>query len=270
MEYKVGFCQYKPELKNVAKNLDRLSDLLQGVKADLLVFPELAVSGYVFQDKNDLESVSEDAHEGETARFFRQYAKENDVSCVVGFPELVKDNENNTQIYNSSFLANPDGSFYVYRKTHLFNREKLMFAPGDGELIVCPAKHGVLIGMMICFDWIFPESARTLALRGAQIICHPANLVLPWCQQAMITRSIENRVFTITSNRVGQETNGSITMTFTGQSQVTTPKGIILNRYNETEEGVWVTSVNPTEANNKMVTDFNHVLNDRRPYKYED
>jgi len=70
--------------------------------------------------------------------------------------------------------------------------------------------------MMICFDWFFPESARTLALKGAQLILHPSNLVMPYCQDAMITRSIENRVFSITSNRIGREGGYN----FTGKSQI--------------------------------------------------
>jgi predicted amidohydrolase len=61
------------------------------------------------------------------------------------------------------------------------------------------------LGVMICFDWYFPEAARSLALRGAQIILHPANLVLPFCQDAMITRCLENRVFAVTANSGGAE-----------------------------------------------------------------
>jgi len=92
----------------------------------------------------------------------------------------------------------------TYRKIHLFYKEKLYFAPGENPPKVFNV-NGVNIGVMICFDWIFPETARTLSLQGAELIAHPANLVLPYCQNAMITRSIENRVFTATANRVGSE-----------------------------------------------------------------
>ena len=64
---------------------------------------------------------------------------------------------------------------------------------------------GVKVGVMICFDWRFPETARSLALKGAEIIAHPSNLVLPHCPQAMITRCLENRIFAITADRVGEE-----------------------------------------------------------------
>jgi predicted amidohydrolase len=83
----------------------------------------------------------------------------------------------------------------------------------------------VKVGMMICFDWIFPESARTLALKGAQIIAHPSNLVLSYCQQAMFTRAVENRVFTITANRTGTEINGDKELYFTGKSVIVDTKG---------------------------------------------
>jgi len=269
MEYSVGFCQYKPILMDVDSNLGKLNKMLDGVEADLIVLPELALSGYVFKDKKELEAVSEDPNDGKTVIFFKKLSLKNNTSYVVGFPEKGTDKQGNPVIYNSCFLVNPDGSYFVYRKIHLFNREKLLFTPGDGGFEVVPAKYGIKIGMMVCFDWIFPESARTLAMKGAQIICHPANLVLPWCQQAMITRSVENRVFIITSNRIGNEVNGELVMTFTGQSQLTSPKGEIINRLDTVQEGTWVASINPHDAQEKMVTEYNHIFNDRRPEYYE-
>jgi predicted amidohydrolase len=263
MEYRVGFCQFKPELLNVDANLEKLKVMLKGVEADLIVLPELAFSGYIFKSKEEVLTIAEEPGTSKSIDLFRKLAAENNTSYIAGFAEL--DGE---KVYNSCFLVNPDGTLYVYRKTHLFSREKLFFDRGDSGFFVVEAKSGVKIGMMVCFDWIFPESARTLALKGAQIICHPSNLVLPWCQQAMITRSIENRVFTITANRTGREKNGEFEMYFTGQSQVTTPKGEVLNRLNETEETVWITNIDPELANNKMVTEFNHVHNDRRSEFY--
>ena len=105
-------------------------------------------------------------------------------------------------MFNSSVLVRPDGSREVYRKVHLFLDEKSIFTPGDLGFPVFEA-CGTTIGMMICFDWIFPEAARSLALAGAEIICHPSNLLLPWCQAAMVTRCQENMVLAVTSNRVG-------------------------------------------------------------------
>ena len=122
---------------------------------------------------------------------------------------------------------------------------------------------------MICFDWQFPESARTLALKGAQIICHPSNLVLPWCQQAMKTRSLENRVFSITSNRVGIEYNNGETMEFTGNSQILGTKGEVLLQLDEKNEGIGTIIIDPNLALDKSVNPLNDVFKDRRREMYE-
>jgi predicted amidohydrolase len=117
---------------------------------------------------------------------------------------------------------------------------------------------------MICFDWIFPEAARTLSLAGAQIIAHPANLVLPYCQNAMITRSIENRVFTITANRIGKEKLGIEKLRFTGQSQMTAPDGKILFRGPENKATFHVMSIDPKQALDKSISKRNDLFKDRR------
>jgi len=117
---------------------------------------------------------------------------------------------------------------------------------------------------MICFDWRFPEVARLLALRGAEVIAHPSNLVLPYCQDAMITRSIENRVFTVTANRTGSESVDGTTLRFTGRSQIVSPKGERLAAMDETEEGVRIVTIDPTAARDKRATPRNDLFADRR------
>ncbi len=156
-----------------------------------------------------------------------------------------------------------------YRKLHLFDEEKLFFSPGNLELPVFKI-GSVTVGLLVCFDWIFPEAARTLALKGAEIICQPANLVLPYCQGAMVTRAIENRVFTVTANRVGSEARGGKPLLhFTGKSQVVSPKGEKLLTFSEKEEHLRVVEIEPTEARDKWVTPRNHIFEERRPDSYE-
>jgi len=120
------------------------------------------------------------------------------------------------------------------------------------------------IGIMICFDWFFPEVARYLAVKGADIICHPANLVLPYCPQAMITRCIENRVFAVTANRIGMEDSSEGLLTFIGTSQVLGTKGEILYRASSDREEAIVVEIDPGNARNKHVTAVNHIFDDRR------
>jgi len=161
-------------------------------------------------------------------------------------------------------LVGPRELIDVYRKAHLFWNEKKVFTPGNTPLKVYDI-GGARIGMMICFDWLFPEVTRELAVKGADIICHPSNLVLPHCPAAMITRSLENRVFTITANRVGTERRvKGASLTFIGKSQVTAPDGRVLAR--APSRGAWskVVEIDPKEARKKLLTPVNDVLKDLR------
>jgi len=263
MKYKVGICQFQPKLLNKNYNLTKMGKMISEIEPDLIIFPELATSGYVFNDKKEVEEMAESAQQGPTANFFRKLSAKNNCSYVVGFVE--KEDE---KLYNSAMLVNPDGKIFVYRKIHLFYEEKKWFDPGNIGFRIFPAKNDVKIGIMICFDWIFPEAARTLALKGCEIIGHPANLVLPWCQQAMITRSLENRVFSITANRIGTEKNGKKEMSFTGQSQILSNKGEIIKRLTEKEETVYITEIDPLLAKNKNITELNNIFSDRKPEFY--
>lgn len=264
--YKVAVAQFEPRLLDYEYNLSRIVEYTLSTDADLIVFPELATSGYVFCDSAETKSISETFPGGKSIQRLLEVSSERDISIVYGFVE-----DDHETLYNSSALINPDGSAYLYRKIHLFDREKLFFCPGNLGFNVHPAKNGVLIGMMICFDWQFPEAARCLALKGAQIICHPSNLVLPWAQEAMKTRSLENRVFSITSNRIGTETNRDISLTFTGAGQILGTKGELYAKLDRYEQGVTSAMIDPRLALDKTVTKANNAFADRRPeYYYSD
>ncbi|MDY6915164.1 MAG: nitrilase-related carbon-nitrogen hydrolase [Candidatus Cloacimonadota bacterium] len=264
MKYKIGVCQFEPKLLDLEYNRNKMQEMVDGIKADLIVFPELATGGYVFKNHEEVDSVSEPFKTGQTAKMFKKIAKRNDCSYVIGYSEKEGDD-----IYNSAMLINPGGQIYNYRKIHLFYEEKIWFKPGNTDFKVLSAKKEVRVGMMVCFDWIFPESARTLMLKGAQVLAHPANLVLPWCQEAMKTRCLENRVFAATCNRIGTEKNGEKRQHFTGMSQITDTKGRILKRLGENEERVYISEVEIDEANDKNVTEYNHIISDRRPNFYD-
>lgn len=261
---KISALQFAPRLLDKEYNLKKMKQLLIGLKTDLVVLPELCNSGYVFANFEEVFSVAEEAGKGETYFVLNDIANSINCNIVYGYPELDGNN-----LFNSCMLIMPDGRFYNYRKTHLFNREKLFFSPGDTGFQVFNILNGVKIGMMICFDWQFPEAARTLALLGAQIICHPANLVLPWCQQAMKTRCLENRVFAVTANRIGTELNAGETVSFTGQSQILNTKGEVLSSLSVSEERTITVEINPEEANDKAVTERNDAFKDRRPEFYK-
>jgi predicted amidohydrolase len=122
--------------------------------------------------------------------------------------------------------------------------------------------------MMVCFDWAFAESAGTLARRGAHLIAHPANLILPHAQRAMPVRCLENRVFAVTANRWGEEQGPDGPLRFSGRSMVLSPRGEELALARATGDEVKVVEVNLALAEDKRLTPRNHVIDDRRPGHY--
>ena len=164
-------------------------------------------------------------------------------------------------------IVSEKGVIGTYRKLHLYFKEKLWFTPGDKPLKIYKI-NGINIGIMICFDWFFPETARTLTLLGADIIAHPANLVLPYCQKAMITRCLENRVYAVTANRIGREIRGEDNFKFTGESQITSYDGKILLSAPSDKVSVDFVEIDVSEVRNKKLNKFNDIVNDRRKEFY--
>jgi predicted amidohydrolase len=259
---KIALIQFKPTFLDLEKNLERAVQILENISADIAVFPELFLSGYTFTHTDQARDCAFPFQEGPQLSSLLRISQVKSMAICGGYAEL-----DGHDVYNSAFVI-ADGQLKDnYRKVHLFNREKLYFKPGDKGFTVFDY-HGTTMGMMICFDWIFPEAARSLALQGAQVILHPANLVLSYCQQAMFARAVENRVFIATVNRVGEEASGGEYNTFTGQSQVVSPKGNYLVRMSRDQEQVEIVSIDPSQALDKNITPFNHVMEDRREALY--
>jgi 5-aminopentanamidase len=258
---KAGFVQFNPVFGQVIKNLGTIHRLVTSVKADLLVLPELCLSGYNFVSRDEVRQLSETS-EGPSIIALKLLSRKTGTVLVAGFAE-----RSGGRIFNSAILIRPSGRADVYRKTHLFWNEKKWFAPGNTGFKVFNAGRA-RIGMMICYDWFFPEAARSLALNGAQIICHPANLVLPYCPRSMPVRALENKVFTITANRTGREKRGRQDLTYIGQSIIAGPDQGILAKASGKSESVMVVDIDPKKADNKRVTPVNQLFNDRRPEYY--
>ena len=254
---RVGFVQNNPVFGSVLENLDEVEALLEGHSADLFVLPELFATGYQFKDFEESRSLAEQVPGGVTTSALTAIAKKIDAYIIAGLPEI---DEN--KVYNSAVVTGPNGYIGKYRKIHLFDTEKACFQKGDLPLQLFDIA-GAKVGVMICFDWRFPETARTLALRGADLIAHPSNLVLAHCPQAMITRCLENRVFAVTADRVGIEDRME-SLNFIGQSQVVDPDGNILIRASKTEEEVHVVEIDLEKAREKFLTSKNHIFKDRR------
>lgn len=260
---RVGFYQYDPQFGEVAKNLDAVTAKLEQAEADLVVLPELFASGYQFISQAEVQQLAEPIPDGPTTRRLLDIAKRRRMHIVAGLPEKA-----GNSCYNSAVVVGPSGFLGCYRKTHLFYEETLFFVPGDSGFHVWdigPAK----IGVMVCFDWYYPEAARSLAVQGADIICHPSNLVLPNCPDSMPVRCLENRVFAVTCNRIGSEARGGKErLTYIGNSEVVTPKGTILYRAPRDRDDLTILEIDPTEARNKQLNQYNDLLRDRRTKFY--
>lgn len=260
---KVGFVQNNPPFGDVANNLEHVVRVLTGQTADLFVLPELFTTGYQFSSREEARELAESIPDGVTTQALLALAKKINSVIVAGIAEREGD-----AVYNSAVIVGPNGYIGRYRKAHLFDTEKGVFEPGNTPLEVFDIGCA-RVGIMICFDWRFPETARTLALKGADIIAHPANLVLEHCPQAMITRCLENGIFIATADRVGcEERIPGHPLKFMGQSQVVDPLGEILYRASLDREEVHVVDIDIELARNKCLNPNNHIFQDRREDLY--
>lgn len=258
---KIGYVQNTPKFGDKQYNFNEVKTLTQGVKADLLVLSELFATGYTFTSREEAFILGETTN-GETTTFLKTLSKETGATIVAGFVEL----ENN-KVYNSLIIVSGDQIIDTYRKIHLFNRETLWFDKGDKPLKVYDI-NGVKVGTMICFDWLFPEVCRELTLQGMQVLAHPSNLVMPYCQKAMVTRCLENKIFAITANRTGNEKRGQDDFTFTGASQITAPNGDVLASAPVSESHISIVEIDESLALNKKINPYNDLIAEIRPEFY--
>lgn len=261
MKTRIAVVQTNPEFGNVAANVERATELIASMEADLYVLPELCNTGYNFANRREADTLAEPP-DGPTFRAMTDIAAKMKARIVYGFAEK------SDALYNSAALVGPTGIIGLYRKVHLYSRETLFFTPGNLGFPVFDLPFGRL-GIMICFDWYYPESARTLALKGTQIIAHPSNLVMPHCPDAMIVRCLENHLFSATADRVGREDRGGSDLTYIGTSEIVNPAGEVLIRMDQEEVGLRVVEVDLKTALKKKINRYNDLIAGRRPGEYE-
>jgi predicted amidohydrolase len=260
---KAGFYQLNPIFGDIDANLETVRNAVKDKEFDLLVLPEFFASGYQFTSTDEVAELAEEIPNGKTTEALLDLSQKKHTFIVAGLPE-----KDGSKYYNSAVFTGPEGFIGSYRKTHLFFEETLFFTPGDTGFKVWDTAIGK-IGIMICFDWFYPESMRTLALAGAEVIAHPSNLVLPFCPDSMPVRCLENMAFAITANRIGTEQrNGKQPLTFIGKSEVVSPKGEILVRAPEEEEAFMIIDIDPEAARDKNLNPYNNLFRDRRPDQY--
>lgn len=233
---RVAVVQFEPRVgvENLKTNAEAVEERIltaADASAGLIVLPELATTGYAFETREEAFAHSEIVPTGRTVESFARIAADRDlyiVGCVVE-----RDGE---KLYDTAVLVGPDGYIGRYRKTHLWNTEKLWFTPGDEGFSVFDTRIG-RIGLLVCWDIWFPETARIVAQMGADIICIPTGWV--WtppplydasgvCMAAHLTYTAAhvNNVFIATADRIGQERGAG----FMGNSLIAGTNGWPIDR----------------------------------------
>lgn len=258
--------QFAPIFGDKAANISKINNFIDHLQSDIIVFPELCTSGYFFQSQEEAIASAE-PFLGETITALQHKATERNQIYVVGFAELGDDGN----AYNSAALIMPNAKLTTaYRKTHLFYKESKCFAMGNtGFFVVEDKERDVKIGIMICYDWRFPEAARTLALAGADLIVCPSNLVTDVWHIAMPARALENKVYLAVANRTGTEIGGEEELVFKGESAIWGYNGKIMAKSGVDEESVLTVTIDPAQTRNKSFNAFNNIFTDRRPEMYK-
>lgn len=232
--------------------------------ADLVVLPELAVSGCDFGE-GDASALAEEVPNGPTVRAWKKAGEELGIYIVGGLLE-----RRDESLYNSAVIAGP-GTFGRYRKTHLWDAEKLRYKVGE-ELQIFETPLG-RVGLLICYDAWFPEAARTLAVRGADIICIPASAPDDWVPEAQrrggltmlnvhaAAHANANRLFIAAANRVGDG--------YTGRSCIVDVTGGVL-ALGGAEEELLLADIDVERARReKHLAKLSHALDDRNQAAYD-
>lgn len=258
---KVAQIQFSPKLGDCKYNLDTISNYLNDiVDVDLIVLPELINSGYKMDGYDHAMEVANQSDCSSYVEFLREHSNNKNINIVSGYLEKQGD-----ILYNSSVFVSPDGFIGNYRKMHLFMDEKKIFRPGDVGLPVFTIGE-YRMGMLICFDYLFPEIWRIMALNGVDLVVHPSNLITQNAYIVVPAQALMNGYYIITSNRTGTEDD----ITFCGKSFIVDPRGNVISEMGETEEAVSFTRFEPANSRDKMITTGNHMLDDRRPAFYKD
>ena len=256
---KIAQIQFIPLLGEIDKNTAKAESLLKKCAgSQLIVLPELADTGYNFINKKHALEVSRPISENPFIEMLLDQSKKLNANIVSGFSK-----KTGNRLYNSSLLISPKGIVGKYSKIHLFMNEKDIFEEGEGGLDIFEI-DGYKLGMQICFDYLFTDAWRILAQKGADIIAHPSNLVTYNAFKVVPALAIMNKVFIVTTNRIGTERD----LTFAGKSFLCNPAGEIISEASKQNEEILFTEIEPKEARNKMITARNHVFDDRRPEKY--
>lgn len=261
---KLSVIQFKPQFGELESNFEKIKAYSENIDSDILLFPELAFSGYDFKNREEAIGHSEEFRTGYTRELQSISSKSNKIICV-GFAER-KDNK----LFNSAVVLFPESKYSItYHKVHLFFRERFVFDEAEkGYFVVNYPDFDINIGPMICYDWRFPEASRTLALKGADVILCPSNLVTKVWDIATPARALENKVYFAVANRIGSENRNGNELEFNGGSVIHGFNGNNLAKASYSNEEVISAEIFPEQTRKKSFNEFNDIFTDRRPKFY--
>lgn len=194
-----------PRLGDKAHNVERMESAVREAEGDLVVFPEMASTGYLIRDR--IFRLAEPV-DGPTSKRFARVAEETGRWVLYGFPRA--DEERRGLVYNSAVLVAPDGDLQVYDK-----RFPATFGPFEDGIHCAPGKHPGLmetpwgrIGVSICYDLFFPELHKSLALMGADVLINISaspNTSRRFFEALLPARAIENAMPMAYTNFAGAQ-----------------------------------------------------------------
>ena len=268
--YRIAAIQMEVQLANPQANLDAMLGKLEVAAAEgarLTIFPECALSGYCFDSRDEAMPYAEPIP-GPSCERLAETCSRLGTFAIIGMLE-----SSAGHLFNAAVLAGPDGVVASYRKIHLpFLGIDRFTDPGDRPFAV-HAVGELRVGMNICYDSAFPESARVMALDGADLIVLPTNFPPgAECMAAHIanTRAMENNVYYACVNRVGTERG----FAFIGHSKICDPSGRPMAEAAHTDEAILYADIDVQRARNKRIVRVpdKHIIDrfkDRRPEMYE-
>jgi (R)-amidase len=253
----IALAQLVCEDGSIERNLARMDQIIEeyGSNHDLIVFPETYIMG--FPNREICRSLSQTL-EGSIVNHLEQKAREADVMIVSGLYE--RDGEN---VYNTSALVGPTGLLLSYRKTHLWVGESSKVEAGN--CFRSCSWDGTKLGLLICYDIEFPETARAVASLGTELLIVTDGNMAPYGpvhRVALQARAQENQIFVAMVNRIGEGSDGGESTYFVGGSMIVDPYGRIMVEASDDKEEVISASIDLSlvqESRQRY-----HYLNDRR------
>lgn len=259
--YTAAAIQYEPKFGHKLYNIKKLEEMsrIAAERAKLIVLPEMATTGYCFNDRDEIASYVEPIP-GPTTELFGKISHEHSCYIVLSIPEIDQCSNN---YFNTCVLIGPQGVVGKYRKTHLYASDTKWANMGNLGFPIFSTKIGK-IGCLICNDLYFFEPARIMSLKGVDVICNPTNWGKERCPApAWFSRAWENGVYLVSANRWGCERG----MQCSGGSSIITPKGCLSN-YIDNGNGIVCSTIDLASTRQNILSSGIHQFNDRKSKHY--